>query len=630
MQEIVFIAPYEELFHKVKKAIEKHDYKNVGVVLGDLRTGLEEARSAIEQGTSIIISRGGTYKLIKEEIDITTVELQISAYDIVKSIKSIMDEQKPVAIIGYDNIIHGYDLLLGAKGMNLHWIQIGTNETVLDKVRECIKNGIQIFLGDAIVNSVCRKLGCTCYMIESSEESVIYSIERAREILSAYKSEIERNRRYAVLMDAVRDGVLATDDNYRVSACNSVAEEILGVKKEDIIGRDINLLLNAKEIVWSIQNSDQVIDEIKKVNNTQVTLSSIPIIVNGENKGSVAVFQDVNKLQKMEINVRSKLHEKGFIAKYTFDSIVHAGRTMGMCMETAKRYSQYDSTVLIEGKSGVGKELFAQSIHNAGKRKSGPFVAVNCAALTKSLIESELFGYAEGAFTGSKRGGKEGLFELAHKGTIFLDEIGELPIEIQGRLLRVLQEREVMRVGDSRVIPLDIRIICATNRDLSVMVNEGTFREDLLYRINMLPIRIPSLNERREDIEPLAYNFLNIFNQKYGKNIACFTPMALDYLKNYPYKGNVRELRGMIERAVIIADHEKINSNDFTGIMNTPKAAADNIKNEEKEELFKEDLSLKELEDKYIELIYNRTGKSIAKTCEILKINRTTLWRKLS
>lgn len=196
----------------------------------------------------------------------------------------------------------------------------------------------------------------------------------------------------------------------------------------------------------------------------------------------------------------------------------------------------------------MGKKLFSQSIHNSSKRKTGPFVAINCSALPANLIESELFGYVDGAFTGAVKGGKAGIFELAHGGTIFLDELGELPIEFQSRLLRVIQEREVMRIGDDKIIPIDARIISTTNKNLKEMVNRGEFREDLYFRINILKLDILPLNKRREDIEELSKFFMKKYLTKYNKNISGMTKEVLNYLLQYDYKGNIRELQGIINR----------------------------------------------------------------------------------
>jgi len=288
----------------------------------------------------------------------------------------------------------------------------------------------------------------------------------------------------------------------------------------------------------------------------------------------------------------------------------------------------------------VGKELFAQSIHNYSNRRKGPFVAINCAALPPNLIESELFGYAEGAFTGALKGGKLGIFELAHGGTIFLDEIEEIPIEIQGRLLRVLQEREVMRIGDNKVIPVDVRIISATNKDLNAMVEEGKFREDLYFRINILTLNIPPLNKRKEDIEQLGSFFIKKYCLKYNKHLQGISKEALNYLLNYNYKGNVRELQGMIQRGVILSEGDKLGIEDVilddeNGINNVAYNVAYNELNEDalgKEEItFKVqgEKSLKEVEKQYIMYVLKKCNGSIVNASNILNVNRTTVWRKL-
>ncbi|MDF2531315.1 MAG: sigma-54-dependent Fis family transcriptional regulator, partial [Clostridia bacterium] len=275
------------------------------------------------------------------------------------------------------------------------------------------------------------------------------------------------------------------------------------------------------------------------------------------------------------------------------------------------------------GPSGVGKELMAQSIHNVSRRASGPFVPINCAALPPSLIESELFGYEEGAFTGAKKGGKAGLFELAHGGTIFLDEISELPLDLQGRLLRVIQEKEVMRIGDDRVIPVDVRVVCASNRDLGEQVKAGKFRRDLLYRINILTLNIPPLNERREDIVALAEFFVKIYGQKYGRLPISLSEEVLIYLKRFHYEGNVRELQGMMERAVITCENGLILINNICDVSTETISASTDLQG-----LFTEEPTLRELENQYITYIHDKYSGSVGNICKVLGIDRSTLWRK--
>lgn len=220
-------------------------------------------------------------------------------------------------------------------------------------------------------------------------------------------------------------------------------------------------------------------------------------------------FQNVSQLQNAEKVIRKKVKNLGWTAKYTFDDIIGSSPAIRELIRKARRYAETDSDILLIGQSGTGKELLAQSIHNASDRKKGPFVAINCAALSQNLLESELFGYVDGAFTGAQKGGKEGLFEQAHTGTIFLDEIGEVPLELQAKLLRVIQEREVMRIGDNKMILVDIRIVAATNRDLNQYVRENKFRLDLYYRLDVLHLKLPTLNERGHDIGILAEYLLN-------------------------------------------------------------------------------------------------------------------------
>jgi len=270
----------------------------------------------------------------------------------------------------------------------------------------------------------------------------------------------------------------------------------------------------------------------------------MPIIEDNANNGIIITFKDLSEIMEMENIVRVNLFKKGHTAKYRFSDIVGKSKNMSETIEIAKKLSRSNSTLLLTGESGTGKELFAHSIHNASKQQYGPFVAANFAALTESLLESELFGYEEGAFTGARKGGHAGLFEQAHKGTIFLDEIGDASPRIQARLLRVLQEKEVLRVGGTKIIPIDVRVIASTNKDLHKLVQKGDFREDLYYRLNVLPINIPPLRERKSDIPLLIKMFLKKFPN--GSEMVISNEVMAKFLE-YDWPGNVRELENVIE-----------------------------------------------------------------------------------
>ena len=263
----------------------------------------------------------------------------------------------------------------------------------------------------------------------------------------------------------------------------------------------------------------------------------------------------------MEEKVKIESYVKGHHARYTFDDIIGESDVMRETISHADRFARYESNILIMGESGTGKEVFAQSIHNASRRRMQPFVALNCGALPPSLLESELFGYVDGAFTGASRKGKKGLFEIAEQGTIFLDEISEMDTQGQIRLLRVLEEREVMRIGSDKVIPVNVRVIAASNKNLEKLVREGKFRPDLFYRLNVLTIGIPPLRRRKGDIVLLADSFLKHYGEKYHK-IVHLEREARTVLEERDWPGNVRQLRNFCERLVIVADDQRL-SYDF-------------------------------------------------------------------
>ena len=303
--------------------------------------------------------------------------------------------------------------------------------------------------------------------------------------------------------------------------------------------------------------TDDVLEKGGAVNNEIVTIGHIPYVVNkygvyneeNELAGVVLFFQKYMEMEKTRNKLRSKMIPKGHEARYTMDSILGKSAVIGELKNIAHKMAESSSTVLITGESGTGKEVFAQAIHNASSRKNMPFIAVNCSALAASLLESELFGYEEGAFTGARKGGKIGLFEMADKGTWFLDEIGEIPFELQAKLLRVLMEREVMRIGGTDLIRVDVRIIAATNKNLLELTREGKFREDLYYRINVLPLPLPPLRERKEDIPMLAQAFL----QEFGADKA-LSGKVLRILRGYDWPGNIRELHNCIEYMYQLSD----------------------------------------------------------------------------
>ena len=303
----------------------------------------------------------------------------------------------------------------------------------------------------------------------------------------------------------------------------------------------LNLLKNPK-------NAEKYSIESQK-NNSKVVINRFPIIEKENNTiGAFSTTKDVKHYQELELNIRKNMQEKGHAAKYSFDDFITKNEKMIHLLNIAKTYSSSSFPILIQGESGTGKELLAQSIHNASSRKNGPFVALNCSTLTESILETELFGYSDSSFTGARKGGKTGLFQEAHQGTIFLDEIGEMPLSFQSKLLRVLQEKEVRPVGSVKIIPVDVRVVAATNKNLREEVENGNFRLDLWYRLNVLSVNIIPLRERPEDIEAFSKYYIKKF-----KNIDLNNELdiLIDLMKNYNFPGNIRELENILERFVL-------------------------------------------------------------------------------
>ncbi len=378
------------------------------------------------------------------------------------------------------------------------------------------------------------------------------TIVRLGKQLSQSINDSNRINDYLVkVLNGINDGILAFGKDGRITVFNQKSEALLKLRQAYVLGKNISQIIKDKEILNFLQKSHPNSDKLCKINDCEIMISKFPV----EKMDSVVcTLKSTREMAEMEHKVRMGLIKKGFIGKYCFEDIVGSSRTITGTIHTAKKIAGTDLSILIHGESGTGKELFASAIHNESPRRSGPFLAVNFSALPEDLVESELFGYEEGAFTGAKKGGKVGLFEQAQNGTIFLDEIGDTSPKIQARLLRVLQEKELMRVGGAEIVPVNVRVIAATNKDLFRMCTEGKFREDLYYRLRRLYLKTPPLRERYEDLEGLVQHFL----QKNNRQDLILSEAVRKVLLSHSWPGNVRELESAIEYMVAVADGDTV------------------------------------------------------------------------
>ncbi|MFW6282323.1 MAG: sigma 54-interacting transcriptional regulator [bacterium] len=402
--------------------------------------------------------------------------------------------------------------------------------------------------------------------------SVFQDISELEEALEELDSVKNLNKQLDAIIESVSDGIYITNGSGDTLRINNSYEKITGIKSEDVIGRNMKELVDegifSESVTFKVLEKREPVSIIHEIKTGQNVLSTGHPVFN-ENDEIVRVVttaRDVNKLNKLkeELDKTKELSKKYYselkklrLQQLQLDEIIVKSDKMEKVFNLAMQISRVDSTVLISGESGVGKEIVARTIHKASDRKDHSLIKINCGAIPDNLLEAELFGYEEGAFTGAKETGKPGMFELADKGTLLLDEIAELPLNLQVKLLRAIQEKEINRIGGIKPIKIDTRIIAATNKDLESMMNNGDFREDLYYRLNVVPIKIPPLRERKSDISQLIHLFLSTFNKKYNKNKS-ITLDTIDILEEYNWPGNVRELKNLVERFVVMTEEDII------------------------------------------------------------------------
>ncbi|AJI11798.1 TPA: sigma 54-interacting transcriptional regulator [Bacillus paranthracis] len=424
------------------------------------------------------------------------------------------------------------------------------------------------------------------------------------------------------------DEIFVTDEKGIVVRVNSTCERHYQLAAKELVGKHVKEL--QKDGIFYPSATLEVIEKKRPIELVQTTKSGEYLHVRtrpvfdeeGNLRRVISYSRDLTELYQLrqkveEMDNQLKTYKKELRETYEHEGLIFKSIAMQKIVETIKKVSVVDSTVLVLGETGVGKSRLVRHLHEVSNRKNESFYEINCAALPTNLIESELFGYSGGSFTGANREGKKGLLESAHKGTLFLDEIGEMPLEIQAKLLQVLQEKTFRPIGGRELKKVDVRIVAATNRDLSMMVKQGTFRKDLYYRLNVIPIVIPPLRERTEDILPLIYHYLQHFNEKYGRHIK-LAPSTLQMFVSYPWEGNNREIENVIERIVITAD-------DIVTIEDLPIAMQESTVEQSGQSLYK---MLEEVERNIILKAYKTYGSSY-KVAEFLKISQSAATRKI-
>jgi PAS domain S-box-containing protein len=469
--------------------------------------------------------------------------------------------------------------------------------------------------------------------------SIFQDIGEYERILTQLEAYKQLNEEMNVIINSSYDGLWICDHEGKVVRVNRASEKMSGVRQEDVLGKRIEDLVRDgifdKSVTPEVLKHRTTVTLIQKVQDgRQVLVTGNPVTdADGNIRLVVVNARDISELNRLQAELEQSrqlnyqysselkhLHRYHHLhAKVIFRSTI-----MKRVFETAMRVARVDSNVLISGESGVGKGLFAELIHQASGQSKASLIHINCGAIPECLIEAELFGYEKGAFTGARTDGKPGYFEMADGGTLLLDEIGELPLGVQVKLLQFLEENRIMRIGSTKARKISTRIIAATNRKLESMVREGTFREDLFFRLNVVPIKIPPLRDRREDIPPLVYYFLKQFNEKCHTH-KVLTAGAIDILRSYPFPGNIRELANLIEQLVVLTPHDQIGPGDLPAAIRLPESDTCLLEQQNEWDLSK---IVRDVEKRIILRALKQCG-SQRKAARLLNINHSTLSRKI-
>lgn len=504
--------------------------------------------------------------------------------------------------------------------------RLGITVEILEKI---YKRNINLISMEVFFQRVCVKIEDIDEKIKGALKEELCEIE---DVISISEMELlyheQDERRLLAVIDSVDEGIISMDKNFNISIFNNYCEELFNYKKEEVIGRDIRKLIGEETPIVNLIKSGVEYDNLEfnlKNDRGEIDYISTGRTIRNDNDeviGAVASIKDFNKAKQLVDIISTVEHS-------AFKDIIGSSQSIEKVKKITAAVAKSNSTVLLRGESGTGKELFAKAIHYSSDRKNKSFVTINCAALPESLLESELFGYEKGSFTGAMQNGKEGLFKEASQGTLFLDEIGELSMVLQAKLLRVLQEGTIRKIGSNKEEFVDVRIIAATNKNLEDMISHGLFREDLYYRLNVIPICIPSLRERLEDIPSLVQFFIDKLNKRIKRDIKGAQLEFVSDLMKYRWPGNVRELQNVVERAMNLCEGQFLTAKELIiDFKNENQGYVPNIiANMEKEQLSLKD----ELEQREKEIILRvlKNNRSYRKTAKILKVSHTTIMNKI-
>ena len=631
-----FVSNSAEIGEAVRLCTDPHS-EQLLLRLATMEEAVPVAKRLLAEGVDVILGGGGTGSLLAQTIGQPVVKIARTHLDILRALIKAKTFGPDIGLTNFTKPIDGVEIFGNLLGVRIRQIVFSTTAELVDGISKALSEGVKCIVGGGICKSIVTPLGGQGVVVIPDKNDIMQALQEARAIATARRKEMQDVEQIRTIVETIKEGVIAIDNDGKVKVFNQMAADIFAVGRHDherrsAIGQPLQDLLQGTGMLEVLRSGRPELDHVRRVGSTDIVINSLPVKVVGETQGVVATFKEAAKIQNIDRKVREKLYSKGFTARYTLAHVHGQSLKIRQLIDKAKKYAVTEASLLLEGETGSGKEVLAQAIHNLSSRRNKPFVAVNCAALPESLLESELFGYEEGAFTGAKKGGKIGLFELANWGTLYLDEINDIPPSLQVRLLRVLEEKEIMRVGGDKIVPVDVRIISSSYKNLFEEVKAGRFRMDLYFRLSTLSLGIPPLRERVEDIPDLVHELLS----RYTNGKERISASMCERFKNYWWPGNVRELDSLVHRYVVLLGDSEFDDNLLAELLEELnyryKASVDSAP-----EIPSIDLngaSLKDLLEQHEKAIIRETLKQChlnkKETAKRLGISVNTLWRKMN
>jgi propionate catabolism operon transcriptional regulator len=580
----------------------------------------------------VVLGGGATGRLLREKLKLPVVTIARRDMDVIRALLRAKEHSHRIGLTSFGGATSGVDLMASILDVDIRLLEFRTTPELVNNITQAVHDGYRCIVGGGVCKTIAETVGGEGFVVVPGDRVIQQALEEARVIAESQRRTKQEAERLRVILHSVKEGVVGIDSKGNIDLINPVAADMFRLDADTVMNKPMPRDLQGAGLRKVLESGEAEVDKFRTVSGVDMFINSLPVNVSEDTRAVVATFTKVSRIQDLDRRLKEKLYAKGFMARYSLDDFRGECDSVARLREKALQYASTEASILIQGETGTGKEILAQGIHLASRRCRGPFVAVNCSALSETLLESELFGYEEGAFTGAKRGGKQGLFELASGGTLFLDELADVSHSIQVRLLRAIEEKAVMRVGGDRIVPVDVRILASSYKDLAQAALLGTFRSDLYFRIATLKLNTIPLRERIEDIPILIESLLKRYSTPDMVSLLPLSKEVFSRMKNHPWLGNIRELDSLIQRFLALLSTNRFDAQKLVlEIMNelsNETSQLSNITNiEDANRNLKEQLRKYEME--IIEETLGMTENNKAKAAKILGISVNSLWRKL-